>query len=173
VIIRRELVEDQAVVRAVTWAAFAPAGEPAKAPVEAGLIDELRAGEDWLQGLSLVAVSPDAGVVGHVVCTRGRVDEAPVLGLGPISVRPDRQRRGVGLALMHAVLGAADVLGEPLVALLGEPAYYRRFGFVPATERGISPPQPSWGSYFQVRTLTAYDPALRGTFHYPEPFDRV
>ena len=64
-----------------------------------------------------------------MVCSRGHVDQAPVLALGPLSVRPDRQRGGVGSALMHAVLGAADALGEPLVALIGNPAYYRRFGF--------------------------------------------
>jgi putative acetyltransferase len=96
-----------------------------------------------------------------------------VLGLGPLSVRPDHQRRGVGSALMHAVLGAADALGEPLVALLGDPGYYSRFGFRPSTEYQISPPKPEWQPHFQVRVLTAYRPGLHGTFAYPEPFDRT
>jgi putative acetyltransferase len=52
-----------------------------------------------------------------------------VIALGPLAVRPDRQQNGVGSALMHAVLGAADALGEPLAALLSNPAYYQRFGF--------------------------------------------
>ena len=112
-------------------------------------------------------------VVGYVVCTRGHIDGVPVLGLGPIGVRPDLQRRGVGLALVHSVLGAADALGEPLVALLGSPAYYRRFGFRTSSELGILPPDPAWGEYFQVRALTSYEPSLRGTFRYAEPFDRV
>lgn len=42
------------------------------------------------------------------------------LGLGPLAVRPDQQGQGVGQALMHAVLGAADALGKPFVALLGQ-----------------------------------------------------
>lgn len=94
-------------------------------------------------------------------------------GPGPLSVRPDSQGRGVGGALMNAVLGAADALGEPLVALLGDPGYYWRFGFRASSECGITPPVPEWGRYFQVRTLAGYDGALRGTFRYPEPFDRV
>jgi len=74
---------------------------------------------------------------------------------------------------MHSVLGAADALGEPLVALLGSPAYYGRFGFRTGTELGILPPDPSWGEYFQIRTLTSYEVRVRGTFRYAEPFDHV
>ncbi len=74
---------------------------------------------------------------------------------------------------MHTVLGAADALGEPLVALLGPPDYYRRFGFLLSGEFGIAPPRARWRPHFQVRTLAAYQPGLRGTFAYPEPFDRT
>jgi putative acetyltransferase len=88
-------------------------------------------------------------------------------------VRPDWQRRGVGTALVHAVVGAADALGEPLVVLLGSTGYYPRFGFRPASDYGITPRYPQWVEDFQVRTLTAYDPAVRGEFAYPEPFDLV
>ena len=108
-----------------------------------------------------------------MVCTRGTVGAAPVLALGPLSVRPDWQRRGGGKALMHAVLGAGDALGEPLVVLLGSTAYYPRFGFRPASEYGITPKHPEWDEHFQVRPLTAYNPAVRGEFAYPEPFDRM
>ena len=171
-LIRRELAGDAGAIHAVTAAAFSSPGEPGP-PAEARLVDELRAGPAWLPALSLVAAGAAGDVAGHVLCTRGHVGDAPVLGLGPLSVRPDSQRRGVGSALAHAVLGAADALDEPLVALLGSPDYYRRFGFRLSGELGISPPKPQWGPHFQVRTLTAYDPALRGTFAYPEPFDRT
>lgn len=107
-----------------------------------------------------------------MVCTRGHVDGSPALGLGPIGVRPDRQRRGVGGALMHAVLGAADALDESLVALLGDPGYYERYGFRVSSQYGIAPPDPGWGTSFQIRTLSAYRP-LTGTFAYPAPFDRL
>ncbi|MEU1040581.1 N-acetyltransferase [Streptomyces sp. NPDC005907] len=170
-LIRRELPADVPDVRAVTAAAFAKPDTPV--PVEVTLLDALRDCDGWLPALSLVATDADGEVIGHVVCTRGHVGAAPTLGLGPLSVRPDHQRRGVGLALMHAVLGAADALGEPFVALLGSPEYYSRYGFRTATDHRIAPPDPAWGRYFQVRTLSAYDPALHGTFEYAEPFTRL
>jgi len=165
VLIRREGAGDAAVIRAITAAAFAR-------PAEAVLVDELRASTAWIPALSLVAVE-SGDVTGHVLCTRGHVGDAPVLALGPLGVRPDRQRAGVGSALMHAVLGAGDALGEPLVALLGDPGYYGRFGFGLGEEYQITPPVPGWRPHFQVRLLTAYRPAVRGPFRYAEPFDRV
>jgi putative acetyltransferase len=172
-LIRRETPADVDIIRATTASAFAYRVKPGEPPPEAALIDDLRASDAWLPALSLVAVGRDGDVVGHVVCTRGRIDSAPVLALGPLSVRPDHQRRGVGLALMHTVLGAADALGAPLVALLGDPRYYSRFDFRLGDEFGILPPVPTWRAHFQVRTLTSYVPSLRGTFTYPKPFDRV
>jgi putative acetyltransferase len=171
-LIRRERPADVDAIRAVVAGAFArpdsAAGEPS---AEAGLVDALRASEDWLPPLSLVA-EVDGRVVGHVVCSRARVGEAaPALGLAPLAVALDRQRRGVGSALMHAVLGAADALGEPLVVLVGHADYYPRFGFRPAADLGILPPVPEWTQDFQARTLTTYDPGLRGRFRYARPFD--
>jgi putative acetyltransferase len=173
-LIRRETAGDIGAIHAITAAAFARPGQPpGQIAPEAGLIDELRAGPAWLPALSLVAVTSAGERTGHVVCTRGHVGQARVLALGPLAVRPDSQRRGVGSALMHAVLGAADALGEPLVALLGDPAYYGRFGFRLSTGYQILPARPDWRPHFQVRVLTAYEPSVRGTFRYPEPFDRV
>jgi putative acetyltransferase len=166
-LVRRELPSDVEAVRAVTAAAFSGPSCP-----EVRLLDELRVTDAWLGRFSLVAVAGSA-VVGHVLGSRAVVDAAPVLALGPLSVHPDHQRRGVGKALVHTLLGAADARDEPLVVLLGDPAYYGRFGFRPAGEYGIEPPVPAWAPHFQARTLTAYRPALRGRFAYAEPFDRV
>jgi putative acetyltransferase len=172
VLIRREASGDAAAIRAVTVAAFAQPGKTYP-PAEAALVDDLRACPAWLPALSLVAAGPGGDIVGHVVCSRGHAGQAPVLALGPLSVHPDSQRRGVGSALMHAVVGAADALGEPLIALLGSPDYYSRFGFRLSGEYGIVPPVPGWRPHFQVRVLTAYQPDVRGAFAYPSPFDRV
>nr|WP_202451516.1 N-acetyltransferase [Streptomyces sp. SID4948] len=169
--IRREEPADVPAVHAVASAAFAKPGVPITA--EAILVDQLRTSGAWLPALSLVAIGPQGEIVGHVLCTRGHVDAMPVLALGPLSVDPGHQRRGVGLALVHSVLGAADAAGEPLVCLLGDPDYYGRFGFRTSTRFGIVPPDPAWSEHFQVRTLTAYDPALRGAFTYAEPFDNL
>jgi putative acetyltransferase len=166
VLIRRETPRDIDAIRAVTLAAFGR--EP-----EARLVDELRADPAWLPALSLVAVDDSDTVIGHVLCTRAHVDSTPALGLGPLSVQPDHHTRGVGSALVHTVLGAADASSEPLVALLGDPGYYHRFGFVLSSEYGIQPPVPEWRPHFQVRTLAAYTPAITGTFAYARPFDGV
>jgi len=193
VLIRREGETDAEAIRAVTAAAFVRPGAPGQAPSaqapsaqappgqaplgqappEVRLVDELRASGAWIPALSLVAIGPGGDVTGHVLCTRGYVADVPVLALGPLGVRPDRQRAGVGSALMHAVLGAGDALGEPLVALLGDPGYYARFGFRLGREYQITPPVASWQPHFQVRLLTAYRPSARGMFRYAEPFDRL
>ncbi|MGE3288410.1 MAG: GNAT family N-acetyltransferase [Dehalococcoidia bacterium] len=161
-IVRRELPADP--TRDVHLAAF-------ETPLETRLLDALRADPGWLPRFSLVAERAGR-VVGHVVCTRGRVAATPALGLGPLAVLPEEQGRGVGSALMHAVLGAADAADEPFVALLGEPAYYGRFGFRAASERGIGAPDAAWGAYFQVRTLTAFRP-VSGVFAYAAPFSSL
>ena len=69
---------------------------------------------------------------------------------------------------MYALLGAAQARDETLVGLLGEPAYYGRFGFVAAAEFGIMPPDPAWGAYFQVLVPVGRPPA--GGFRYAAPF---
>ncbi|NBE82637.1 GNAT family N-acetyltransferase [Micromonospora rubida] len=168
-LIRRETPADVDAVRAVHRAAFAT--DDGSVPVEVTLVDALRVDDGWLPSLSLVATDADGQVVGHVVATRGTVAGAPVaLGLGPIGVLPAWQRRGVGSALMHAVLGAADALDEPLVVLLGHPEYYPRFGFRPAVELGVTPPGP-WGpQFFMARPLSAWQPHLQGAFAYAGPF---
>jgi putative acetyltransferase len=173
--VRRERPGEAQAIHDVHAAAFRSDAQTLDEPVEAGLADELRSTGAAIPQLSLVAVV-DRVVVGHVVCSRGwirgenAVDHS-ALGLGPIGVLPAHQNGGVGNAMMHAVLGAADALDEPLVALLGEPAYYARFGFQPAHMHDIAPPDDGWGDYFQVRTLTAHDPRVRGTFRYAPPFD--
>ena len=169
-LIRREQPTDHAPIRAVLGAAFEDQAAPGGEPVEVGLVDALRASAEWLPPLALVAESGDGDVLGYVVCTRGWVESRPALGLGPLAVSPAAQRQGAGSSLMHAVLGAADALEEPLVALLGHTGYYPRFGFRPAVELGIDPPVADWAAHFQVRTLSAYRSDLRGTFTYAQAF---
>ncbi|MGQ0715966.1 MAG: GNAT family N-acetyltransferase [Pseudonocardiales bacterium] len=167
-LLRRELPVDQPAVRAVHNAAFGGGADAA----EARLVDDLRADGAVIAALSIVAVL-DGDIVGHVICSRASIADRPSIGLGPLGVIPAYQRRGVGQALMHAVLAAADALDEPAVALLGDPAYYSRFGFVAGATLGVLPPVPEWGRHFQVRPLNTWDDSLRGTFRYAQAFDRM
>ncbi|MFI2489023.1 GNAT family N-acetyltransferase [Promicromonospora kroppenstedtii] len=180
-LIRQERPSDIPAIRAVTAAAFgevehaAPSVEPDGVPGEATLVGWLREDPGWVQELSFVAESEPPGpeVVGHVLATRGQLAGRPALGLGPLSVHPAHQGRGVGSALMHTLLGAAEAMREPVVVLLGEPALYRRFGFVPASDLGIEAPDPAWGGYFQARPLSAWRDEYSGRFRYAAPFDRL
>ena len=165
--IRREEPGDVASVRAVHRAAFARQGAD---PIEVALVDALRADAGWLPHFSLVTAA-DGQLVGHVVATRANVDGVPALGLGPLGVLPAFQGRRVGTALMYALVGAALARDETLVGLLGEPAFYGRFGFVAATEQGIRAAHPEWGRYFQVLALAG--PPRPGTFRYAEPIESL
>ena len=134
-LIRRERTDDWGAVDAVVSAAFAgPRAD--QEPPETLLVRALRRDAGWIPTLSMVAVH-DVRIVGHVVCTRGWIGEISALGLGPISVLPDYQRQGIGQALMHAIIGAADAAGESLIALLGDHHFYGRFGFLAASQLGI------------------------------------
>jgi putative acetyltransferase len=169
---RPEVHDDATAIDLVHAEAFRRAPD-ADVPPEVALTRELRASPAYIAALSLVA--DDEGVVGHVMATRATVGagQAPVLGVGPLGVQPNRQRSGVGRALMRALITRADEMGEPMLVLLGSPDYYSRFGFELSSAFGIEPPQRDWAPHFQVRPGRAYDPALRGLFSYAEPFDRV
>jgi putative acetyltransferase len=170
VLIRRELPDDRDAIFAIHNAAFATSNGSVAA--EATLVDELRQAGDVIPGLSLVAELDDA-VVGHVLGSQARIEEQLSVGVGPLGVLPSHQHQGVGLALMHAVLAAAEALNAPEVVLLGDPAYYRRFGFQPARVLGVLPPNPDWADHFQVRTLAAWTADRHGAFRYAPAFDDV
>ncbi|QFU86360.1 GNAT family N-acetyltransferase [Amycolatopsis sp. YIM 10] len=172
-LIRRGTDADDAAIRVVHDAAFAKPDAPGAETVEAKLVGELRADGDLLPALSLVA-EIDGRIAGHVCCSHARIGSTPgPVGLGPLGVLPELQSTGVGSALMHAVIAAADALDLPAIVLLGSPGYYSRFGFAPAAEFGITPSTPDWEPYFQVRPLTTYSKDLTGTFHYAPAFDRL
>lgn len=166
-LIRREAAADREAVHAVHEAAFATA--PHASGHEADLVDALRGTADWIGPLSLVA-EVDGEVAGHVVCSYGRLAGEPVPGLGPIGVAPALHGKGLGSALMHAVIAAADARDEPAILLLGDPAYYGRFGFEPAEAHGVTPPDPAWTSAFQIRTLATWSPDRKGPYAYAPAF---
>lgn len=166
-LIRRETPADRRAIHAVHNAAFAT--EDGSISYEATLVDNLRAAGDVIAALSLVT-EIDGQVVGHVLGSRAHIDEHLSLGLGPLGVVPSHQKRGVGSALMHAVLAAADALDSPEAVLLGDPGYYQRFGFQPAQPLGVIPPDQDWAQHFQIRTLTRWNDETKGTFRYAPAF---
>lgn len=125
--IRDEQAGDEEAIFAVHAAAF-----PTDA--EARLVDALRGARHLV--LSLVA-EIEGRVIGHVawspVSVEGCSSVPSALGLAPVAVLPAEQHRGVGGALVRTGLERCRSAAVPFVVVLGEPAYYGRFGFVPAS----------------------------------------
>lgn len=158
--IRDEREEDAGAIRAVTLAAFADM--PYSQQTEAAIVAALRAA--GALAVSLVAVE-DGDVVGHVAFSPVTIDgaEAPGwFGAGPLSVRPDRQRGGIGAALMRAGLARLAGAGAKGCVLVGDPGYYRRFGFEASSSLAY-PDLPA--EYFQVLALTSQPPSGTVAFH--------
>ena len=158
--IRPERPEDAASVRALLDAAFG--GE-----TESKVVERLRADGDFV--LSLVAENSE-GIAGYVGFPRLVLQlherNVPVVGLAPVGVSPPLQRRGIGGALIRDVLARLTDRAERLVFVLGDPAYYGRFGFT-VMEGFVS---RYAGPYFQALTL-APDAPKAGQVSYPSAFD--
>jgi putative acetyltransferase len=169
--IRTEAPGDEDAIAQVVEAAFG-------SPVEARLVDRIRSSTCFWPELSLVAEDGDE-IVGHVMISEVTLVDGdvarPAASLSPLAVAPDRQRQGIGSALVRAVTAAADERGEPLVVLEGSPDYYGRLGFEPATRWGVHIDLPDWAppEAAQVMRLRAYDPMVRGRLVYPPAFDEV
>lgn len=165
--IRAERDEDHAAVRHLNESAFGP-GSP-----EAGLVEALRANGAHVAALCLVAVDGDE-VIGHIFYSRARLESGhEVLALAPMAVLPERQRSGVGKALVEASLALAAQTDYPLVVVLGHPEYYPRFGFEPAAGYGVVCPWEVPAEAWMLLPLPAHRPEARGRVTYAAPFDAV
>lgn len=163
--IRAERAVDAAAISAVVEAAFGDASV-------ARFTERIRASPGYVPELTFVA-DEDGAVTGFTMLSgvelAGRAD--PLLILTPLAVRPDRQRAGIGAALVRAAVAAADERGEPLVLVEGVPAYYPRFGFRSASALGLERPDPRIpDEAWLALPLCVYDPAVRGRIRYPSFF---
>lgn len=124
--------------------------------------------------LSFVAVS-DQAVVGHIAFTIcgvvGRDEKVSLLG--PLAVSPPLQRQGIGSALVKGGLGHLMFAGATQVFVLGDPAYYRRFGFKPNNK--VTPPYAlpqEWLTAWQSVNLYDVASELEGKLSVPPPWQR-
>ena len=162
--VRAETPADHAAIRIVHESAF-------PTPQEADLVDALRVDNDLV--LSLVALE-DGAIVGHLAFSRMTVKsdtgDFPALALAPVGVIPEFQREGIGSALIESGLQLLAKKGEALVFVLGEPDYYRRFGFSAELASEFISPFP--GRYFQLRRLADGAP-VSGSVHYAYAFSEL
>ena len=136
---RRETPADYATVEALTreafWNVYRPGCE------EHYILHTLRGNPSVAQELNFVCTEGET-IRGHIFYTHTKVVAAdgttfPLLSFGPISVDPVSQGRGIGSHLIRLTLRLAAEAGHLGVGITGNPAYYSRFGFRPASEFGI------------------------------------
>ena len=142
-------------------------------PFEARLVDALRGTPD---SLSLVAAVDDR-VIGHILFTPVTIEPPAarrIAGLGPMAVRPEHQRSGIGSRLIREGLDACRRHGYSAVVVLGHPEYYPRFGFLPAHTFNLTCEFPAPPEAFMAIEL---EPdamgGVRGVVHYLPPFAEV
>ena len=130
-LIRAEEQRDWAAVHAVNVSAF-------ETTAEARLVARLR--EEAEPVISLVA-EEEGEIVGHIILSpvslSGHAD-LRMMGLGPMAVLPQHQRKGIGSALVRESLTRVEQLGFGAVVLVGHPEFYPRFGFRPAARFGLA-----------------------------------
>ena len=135
---------------------------------EAQLVDSLRAGRRL--AVSLVAEA-DGLVVGHVAFSPVTVASGAVgAGLAPLAVVEAQRRRGVGAELVSAGLQSCREAGFGWVVVLGDPAYYARFGFKPASDFGLADEYGGDASFQVVEQVPGSLPIGGGLVQYAPEF---
>jgi putative acetyltransferase len=163
--------DEYTAVRELSMAAF---GDDAQI---GELLDALRSSWAWEDVLSFVA-TVDGQLVGHVLYTHAMLD-APVrlvdvLVLGPIGVRGDVHRTGIGTALITQSLAIIADRSEPVVFLEGHPTYYPRFGFERGDRLGFSSPSVRIPpDAFMACLMPSYEPWMTGALVYSDAVWRV
>ena len=153
-VIRPEMPAEFDEIRAFVKTAF----ETAKVSNgdEQNFVDRLRASGGYLPDLALAATLGDS-LVGHVMLTRTAIDTATgpreILLFAPLAVALGHRRRGLGARLTREVLALGRAAGFDAVTLVGDPAYYSRFGFRPSTDFGVENTHGIPGQYVQMLEL--------------------
>ena len=165
--IRSETEKDKTAIQEINKSAF-------ETCAEATLVDTLR--EKCHPIISLVA-EKDRKVVGHILfspVTLSGFSELKIMGLGPMAVLPKYQQKSVGAALVQAGLYECKKLGFGAIVVLGHTKYYSKFGFIPASQLGISCEYDVPEEAFMVLELEpSYLTGTKGKIKYHFAFSEV
>ena len=165
--IRPETEKDKAAIQEINQSAF-------ETFAEATLVDTLR--EQCHPMISLLA-EEDRKVVGHIMfspVTLSGSSDLKIMGLAPMAVVPNYQRKGIGSALVQAGLDECKKVGFGAVVVLGHTKYYPKFGFIPAARVGINCEYDVPEDAFMVLELEAsYLAGVKGKVKYHSAFSNV
>ena len=173
ILVREEEKKDYRRVEKVTRLAFSYPGRIERGgigcPYEHWMVNELRR-RDGILPLSLVAVEQSGEteeIVGHIICSKAEVRTetgvTSVLNMGPISVLPEYQRKGVGKALIYAMIEKAKELGYGAILFFGRPEYYPQFGFKEASEFGVTDAEGyNYPSFMGMELIPGYLNGAKG-----------
>jgi len=161
-IIRRETPEDIDKIDEVIASAFTNVANSDQ--TEQLIVKALR--DSDALSVSLVAEDSEQ-IIGHVALSPVAISDQSIqwYGLGPIAVAPKKQRKGVGSKLMYEAIAALRALEANGCVLLGDPAYYHRFGFAPVDNLVLTGVPPE---YFLARSFV--DAFAQGEVSYHEAF---
>lgn len=168
--IRAERSGDQKTIDQINDAAF-------NGDNESRLIDAIRNSELFVPELSLVAEA-DGELIGHIlfsiVTIKSGENDVPTLALAPMAVVPEHQNKGVGSLLVEEGLKRAKDQGFVHAVVLGHPEFYPKFGFVPASTKGIESPFPVPDEVFMALEIKEGSlDQIKGKIVYPPAFDTV
>ena len=142
---------------------------------ESKLIENIRNTDDFIPELSLVFENEKLEVIGHIlfslITIETKTESIPSLALAPMAVNPDFQNQGIGSLLVKEGLHRCEELGHDSVVVLGHPNFYPKFGFIPASEKGIKCPFEVPSEAFMVFEIKpgAWND-VQGTVQYPKVF---
>jgi len=160
-IVRLETTGDVVAIRAIAEAAFLQSAE-------AQLVEDLRDAGDSV--FSLVAVEGET-VIGHAMFSRLKAP-FPALALAPVAVRPERQRMGVGSRLIREGIARSEAAGWSGIFVLGDPVFYRRFGFDVGKASGFISPYA--GPHLMALSLGGNElPTSTGSIQHAPAFARL
>ena len=139
---------------------------------EADLVDALRSNDNLLVSL---AAFDDSQLVGHIAFSPVSIGVADPVGAGlaPVAVLPSHQGRGFGARLVRAGLEACQAEGIEYVVVLGDPEYYQRFGFVPASSFGLDNEYGAQDEFMVLELKKDCLSGVAGLVRYGEEFRAV
>jgi putative acetyltransferase len=169
--IREEQEKDILAIKEVNGLAFGRENE-------SRLIEAIRNSEYFVPQLSLVAETDTHEIIGHILFSMIFIEtkNGPIqsLVLAPMAVKPKFQNQGVGSALVREGLKRCAELGYQSVVVLGHPDFYPKFGFIPASTKGIKAPFEVPDEVFMIyETKPGALNGVKGIVKYPEAFSEV